>query len=64
MRILDRDPYSEEAATAVVEIHLQQGSLTGAVAQLEQFVGLLQKDLGVPPSPELRALWERMRRAR
>ncbi|MFF7790874.1 BTAD domain-containing putative transcriptional regulator [Streptomyces sp. NPDC007991] len=64
MRILDRDPYSEEAATAVVEIHLQQGSLTGAVAQLEQFVGLLREDLGVPPSPELRALWERVRWAR
>ncbi|MFE9020834.1 BTAD domain-containing putative transcriptional regulator [Streptomyces sp. NPDC007808] len=64
LRVLDRDPYAEEAATAAVEIHLQQGSLTGAVAQLEQFVRLLREDLGVPPSPALRALWERVRRVR
>jgi DNA-binding SARP family transcriptional activator len=64
MRILDRDPYSEEAATSVVEIHLEQGSLTGAISQLEQFVRTLQEDLGVAPSRELLALRERVRRAR
>lgn len=64
MRILDRDPYSEEAATSVVEIHLEQGSLTAAISQLEQFVRTLQEDLEVAPSPELLALRERVRRAR
>lgn len=64
MRILDRDPYSEEAAMSVVEIHLEQGSLTGAISQLEQFVRTLREDLGVAPSPELLALRERVRRAR
>ncbi|WP_369212138.1 AfsR/SARP family transcriptional regulator [Streptomyces flavofungini] len=64
MRVLDRDPYSEEAATAAVEIHLEQGSLTGAVSQLEQFVRTLSEDLGVAPSPRLLALRERVRHAR
>lgn len=64
MRILDRDPYSEEAATCVVEIHLAQGSLTGAISQLEQFVRTLREELGVAPSPELLALRERVRRTR
>ncbi|MGA4838176.1 AfsR/SARP family transcriptional regulator [Streptomyces sp. G45] len=64
LRILDRDPYAEEAATAAVEIHLEQGSLTGAVSQLEQFIRTLRDDLGVAPSGELLALRERVRHAR
>ncbi|GLF93011.1 AfsR/SARP family transcriptional regulator [Streptomyces yaizuensis] len=63
-RILDRDPYSEEAATSVAEIHLEQGSPTGAMVQLEQFVRTLREDLGVAPGPELLALRERVRRVR
>ncbi|MCM2389883.1 AfsR/SARP family transcriptional regulator [Streptomyces albipurpureus] len=63
-RILDGDPYSEEAATSVVEIHLEQGSLTGAISQLEQFIRTLHEDLGVSPSPELLSLRERVRTPR
>ncbi|GAB3109654.1 hypothetical protein GCM10027160_08960 [Streptomyces calidiresistens] len=64
LRVLDRDPYAEEAAAAAVEIHLRQGSITAALAQLESVTRALREDLGVPLGPELLALRERVRQAR
>jgi DNA-binding SARP family transcriptional activator len=64
MGILERDPYSEEAVTSVVEVHVEQGSVTGAISELERFTRTLEEDLGTEPSRELRALWGRVRHAR
>lgn len=64
MGILDRDPYSEEAVTAVVEVHLKQGSMSAAISELERFTRTLKEDLGAEPSRELRALWGRVRPVR
>ncbi|MFF4214138.1 BTAD domain-containing putative transcriptional regulator [Streptomyces sp. NPDC001796] len=64
MGILDRDPYSEEAVTSVVEVHLEQGGVMGAISELERFIRTLEEDLGTTPSRELLALRERVRHAR
>lgn len=59
-RILDRDPYSECAVTALVEVYLRQGNLGAAISELDRFVRILSDDLGVPPSRRLIALQERV----
>lgn len=63
-QILDRDPYSEHAATALIEVYLAQGSPATAISELDRFVRLLHDDLGMRPSPDLVALRERLCRSR
>jgi DNA-binding SARP family transcriptional activator len=63
-QILDRDPYSECAVTALVEVYLAQGSPATAISELDRFAQVLNDDLGMPPSPNLIALRERLRRPR
>ncbi len=59
-RILDRDPYSECAVTALVEVHLAQGNLAAAMSELDRFVHTLKDDLGTQPSPRVVALRRRL----
>lgn len=59
-RILDRDPYSECAVTALVEIHLAQGNLAAAMSELDRFVLTLKDDLGTRPGPRVLALRRRL----
>ncbi|WP_165956674.1 AfsR/SARP family transcriptional regulator [Kribbella antibiotica] len=59
-RILDRDPYSECAVTALVEVHLAQGNLAAAMSELDGFVQTLRDDLGMQPSPRVIALRRRL----
>jgi DNA-binding SARP family transcriptional activator len=59
-RILDRDPYSESAMTALVEVYLWQGNFAAAISELDRFFRILNDDLGVPPSRHLIALRERV----
>ncbi len=62
-RILDRDPYSESAVTALVEVHLEQGNLAAAIAELNRFARIQKDDLGLRPSPHLLRLRDRVRRS-
>ena len=60
MRILDRDPYSEDAVSAIVQLNLRQGNITGALLHLEEFLGTVKRDLGITPSQHLLGLRERI----
>lgn len=62
-RILDRNPYSEFAVTALVEVHLEQGNPATAIAELNRFARIQEDDLGVRPSPHLLCLRDRVRRS-
>lgn len=62
MEILDRDPYAEDAITAVVEGHLDQGNSTVALSQLESFITTAKEELGAEPSRELLLLQEKIKK--
>lgn len=57
------DPYSEIAARAIVDAHLQQGNVSIAQRRLDAFWSSLQRDLGLLPDKEFHALRERIRAA-
>lgn len=59
-QILDRDPYSECAVMALVEVHVEQGNLAAAITELDRFIEKLADDLGVEPSSRLTELRERV----
>ncbi len=61
MEILDRDSYAEDAITALVEVHLDQGNSTVALSRLDSFITTAEEELGVEPSSELLRLHERIR---
>jgi DNA-binding SARP family transcriptional activator len=63
LSVQDRDPYAEEAATAIAELNLLQGNTLAARTQLAGYVQTVHRELGVDPSPEVMRLWERVRRA-
>jgi DNA-binding SARP family transcriptional activator len=63
-QILDRDPYSECAVMALVDVYLAQGSPATAIAELDRFVQTLNDDLGMRPSRDLIALRDRLSRSR
>lgn len=56
LNVLAINPYSEEAVSTIVHIHLQQGNTTGALRQLDDFGSFLKKDLGIKPGKELLTL--------
>lgn len=64
LSILDRDPLSEEASTALAEVSLLQGNVLSARAQLAGYLETVRRELGVGPSRTVRQLWERIERAR
>ena len=50
------EPLRESAHRRVVEVHLAEGNGAEALAQYERFRTLLRDELGLPPSPAIRAL--------
>lgn len=64
LSILERDPFSEEASTAVAEVSLLQGNVLSARAQLASYLETVHRELGADPSRTVLQLWERIERAR
>lgn len=61
--ILDRDPFSEAASTAIAEISLLQGNVLAARTQFAGYMETVHRELGVYPSQATRQLWDRIERA-
>jgi DNA-binding SARP family transcriptional activator len=53
---VDADPLRESAQRVLIEAHLAEGNLADARRQFASFQCLLATELGVEPSPRLRAL--------
>lgn len=51
-----QEPLRESAHRRVIEVHLAEGNSAEALAQYESFRTLLRAELGLPPSPAIRAL--------
>ncbi len=60
-RRLELDPVSEDAARVLMRRLAQSGDRAAAVAAYEAFRGALQRELGMAPSGETRALVEQLR---
>ncbi len=63
-RLLTFDPWREEAHRHLMLLQARTGQLSAALAQYETCRKLLEKELGVEPSVETTALYERIRSAR
>ena len=63
-RRLELDPVSEDAARALMRRLAQSGDRAAAVAAYEAFRAVLQRELGLAPSGETRALVEQLRAER
>ena len=63
-RRLELDPVSEDAARVLMRRLAESGDRAAAVAAYEAFRGVLQRELGMAPSGETRALAERLRTER
>ncbi len=63
-RRLELDPVSEDAARVLMRRLAQSGDRAAAVAAYEAFRGVLQRELGMAPSGETRALAEQLRSER
>jgi DNA-binding SARP family transcriptional activator len=57
-RALASDPLQEELQRAAMRLHYRAGDRVGAIRRYEQFRDLLDDELGVPPMPETRALYD------
>ncbi|GAB4108587.1 MAG: AAA family ATPase [Roseiflexaceae bacterium] len=55
---LASDPLQEEVQRAVMRLHYLAGDRVGAIRRYEQLRELLDDELGVPPMPETRALYD------
>jgi DNA-binding SARP family transcriptional activator len=53
---VDRDPLRESAHRAVMKIHIAEGNGAEAIRRYRQYEKIAAKELGVPPSPMMRAL--------
>jgi len=51
-----QEPLRESAHRRIIEVHLAEGNSAEALAQYESFRTLLRVELGLPPSPAIRAL--------
>ncbi len=63
-RLLAFDPWREEAHRQLMLLRARTGQWTAALAQYEICKKILEKELGVQPSLETTALYERIRAAR
>ncbi len=52
------DPLQEEIQRATIRLHYLSGDRTGAIRRYESLVRLLDDELGVPPMPETRTLYD------
>ena len=50
------EPLRESAHRRVIEVHLSEGNHAEALRQYQTFRRLLADELGLPPSPAMRAL--------
>ncbi|MFF0431542.1 BTAD domain-containing putative transcriptional regulator [Streptomyces sp. NPDC004327] len=57
------DPIRETAHRTVIEIHLAEGNVASAVRSYQQYVGFLQQELDVAPSPQMTGLLQGLRSA-
>lgn len=62
-RLLELEPYAEEGHQALMQILARNGKRSAALAQYENCRRILAQELGVPPSAETTALYERLRAA-
>jgi LuxR family maltose regulon positive regulatory protein len=58
-RLVAADPLREDIHARIVRSYLRLGDHAAARRQLERSLALLQRDLGVPPGPDLQALCRR-----
>ncbi|MDO8752432.1 MAG: BTAD domain-containing putative transcriptional regulator, partial [Anaerolineales bacterium] len=63
-RLLTFDPWREEAHRHLMLLQARTGQFSAALAQYENCKKILEKELGVEPSLETTALYERIRSAR
>ncbi|NOH02647.1 MAG: tetratricopeptide repeat protein [Chloroflexi bacterium] len=64
LRLLSFDPWREEAHRQLILLQARTGQFSAALAQYETCKKILEKELGVQPSLETTALYERIRSAR
>ncbi|MEW5720806.1 MAG: tetratricopeptide repeat protein, partial [Chloroflexota bacterium] len=57
-KILQRDPFREDIYGALIRFQLKYGDKTGALKTYQQCEQMLQTEMGVLPSPDIRALYE------
>lgn len=57
-QMIQIDPLSESAQKRLINLYLRQGEVGPAVRQYRQFENQLDRELGIKPSPEIRALYE------
>jgi SARP family transcriptional regulator, regulator of embCAB operon len=50
------DPLRESAQAALIRVHLAEGNQSEALRAFDRFSHLLQADLGLVPTPQLREL--------
>jgi len=60
-RIVEQDPWSEEATRLLMQAHERSGDIPAALRAYEVHRERLQRDLGLPPREDLTALYERLR---
>jgi len=60
-RALARDPLAEELHRRLIALYAATGDRTSALRQFEQCVVVLERELGVAPLPETRAMYEAVR---
>ncbi len=63
-RALESDPTNENLHYRVMQVLIEMGELQQAVQHFETTEKLIQKELGVTPSPQLIALYKKVRRLR
>jgi predicted ATPase/DNA-binding SARP family transcriptional activator len=63
-RWLELDPLSERAHQQLMDLYAQSGRRTAALRQYRACLRVLEQELGVPPSTETTALYERIRSER
>ncbi|MFF0865315.1 BTAD domain-containing putative transcriptional regulator [Nonomuraea sp. NPDC003560] len=54
------EPWSESANRILLEIHARRGDPSSALRQYEKFSGILQRELGVPPAPDIVAVIQQL----
>jgi LuxR family transcriptional regulator, maltose regulon positive regulatory protein len=59
-RILQNDPYREDAHRLIMKTYAAQGKRSSVVEQFEALQTLLKKELGVQPAPETRKIYQEL----
>ncbi|WP_051265763.1 AfsR/SARP family transcriptional regulator [Nakamurella lactea] len=54
------DPLRDSTHRLLIEVHLRQGNASAAVLHFDRYRQLLERELGLPPSAQIRALIDEM----